>query len=310
MKRHFALLAWCAGFLVVRAVDAQAAEDIEYVSEHLAEVPMDHRYAALPVWPRATGKPWSFTAQAGYSATRAGELEVSGPTLSLAVHRALAHEWTLTGFAFADNLSFSGLDDHRPLTVTFADVPLSLPADAVFADLQGSSRDFGLGIGLSHVVDTGLLSGWRWIAGLLWQRLDLAGYSTPYEVLSGRSTGATGTLDYSVQYSFATPFAGVSRSFALGSWTLEPRFLIAAPLPRRGVQGRITGDGFDISGNTADSGHSNNYGDPAPMLGVAVRYEPWGLELDLGAALSEAVLEPVLHPGIDQNIALSAAWQF
>jgi hypothetical protein len=41
-----------------------------------------------------------------------------------------------------------------------------------------------------------------------------------------------------------------------------------------------------------------------------VRYEPWGLELDLGAALSEAVLEPVLHPGIDQNIAPSAAWQF
>jgi hypothetical protein len=310
MKRRFASLGCCVGLLVGRAPTAHAAEDIEYVSEHLAEVPMDHRYAALPVWPRASEKQWSFTAQAGYSATRSGELEVVGPTLSLAVHRALQHDWTLTGFAFADDLSFSGTDDHRPLRVTFAHAPLALPADAVFTDLQGSSRNVGLGIGVSHVVGSEFLSGWRWTAGALWQRLELAGYSTPYTVLSGRSAGVTGTLDYSVQYSFATPFAGISRPFALGRWTIEPRFLIAVPLPRRGVQGRISGDGFDVSGNTEDFGHSKNYGDPAAIAGLALRYEPWGVEVDLGAALSEALLEPVLHPGIDRNIAISAAWQF
>ncbi len=310
MQRHLASLGWCLGLSVVRTMTAQAAEDIEYVSEHLAEVPMDHRYAALPVWPRSTDASWGFTAQAGYSETRAGELEAVGPTLSFAVHRALQRDWTLTGFAFADDLSFSGTDEHRPLKVTFAHVPLALPADAVFNHLQGSSRDLGVGIGVSHLVSTGFLSGWRWTAGALWQQLDLSNYSTPYEVLSGRSAGATGVLDYSVQYSYATPYGGISRAFALGNWTLEPRFMIAVPLPRRGVQGRITGDGFDVSGNTSDFGHSKNYGDPAPILGMAVRYEPLGLEVDLGAALSEALLEPVLHPGIDRNIALSVAWQF
>jgi hypothetical protein len=308
-------LAWTGGLAVLllglSSTARAAVEDIEFVSEHLVEVAMDHRYAALPVWPREASSRWSFTAQAGYSATRAGELELIGPTLSLAAHRALSRGWTVGGFAFADDLSFSGSNDRRPLDVSFAaNVPLSLPAEAVFTDLQGSSRDSGLGLDVSHFIGSGPLSGWRWTAGVLWQSLELAGYSTPYVVLAGPSAGASGTIDYSVHYSYTTPFAGISRTFALGRWTIEPRFLVAAALPRRGVQGRISGDGFDLSGNSADFGHTRNYGDPSPVLGMVVRYEPWGLEVDLGAALSEAVIEPLMHPGVDQNIAISVAWQF
>ena len=67
---------------------------------------------------------------------------------------------------------------------------------------------------------------------------------------------------------------------------------------------------FELSGNAADNGHSKNYGNPSPVIGMGVRYEPWGLEVDVGAALTEAVLEPLWHEGVDQNIALSVAWQF
>jgi hypothetical protein len=230
--------------------------------------------------------------------------------LSLAAHRAFGRGWTVGAFAFADDLSFSGSNDRRPLDVSFApNVPLSLPADAVFTDLQGSSRDSGVGIDVTHIIGVGPLSGWRWTAGVLWQRLKLAGYSTPYVVLAGPSEGADGMLDYSVRYAYTTPFAGLSRPFALGHWTIEPRVLVAAPLPRRGVQGRISGVGFDLSGNSADLGHTRNYGDPSPVIGMVFRYEPWGLEVDLGAALTEAVIEPLMHPGVDQNIALSVAWQ-
>jgi hypothetical protein len=292
-------------------VATAGAHDIEFVSEHLPEVAMDHRYAALPVWPSETEAPWQFTAQAGYSATRAGELELSGPTFSMAVHRSLHPGWKLSGFAFFDDLQFSGRNDHRPLDVGFvANVPLSLPADAVFTDLQGSAREYGMGVSLSHAIEDGWLAGWRWTAGALWQQLDLGNYSSPYVVLAGPSADATGTIDYSLSWSFTTPFAGISRPFALGRWTLEPRFLVAVPLPRRGVQGRITGDAFDLSGNSADNGHSKHYGDPSPVIGLVVRYEPWGLEVDVGTALSEALLEPLNHEGIDQNIALSVAWQF
>jgi len=149
-------------------VAAAGAHDIEFVSEHLVEVAMDHRYAALPVWPSETEARWQFTAQAGYSATRTGELELSGPTFSMGVHRSLDRGWMLSGFAFFDDLQFSGHNDHRPLNVEFvANVPLSLPADAVFTSLGGSSRDTGLGMSVSRFIEAGRLAGWRWTAGAL-----------------------------------------------------------------------------------------------------------------------------------------------
>jgi hypothetical protein len=76
------------------------------------------------------------------------------------------------------------------------------------------------------------------------------------------------------------------------------------------VQGRITRDGLDLSGKSADNGHSKHYGDPSPVIGMVVRSEPWGLEVDIGAALTEALLEPLTPEGIHQNIAVSVAWQF
>lgn len=299
-----ALLGWCP------LATAGGVHDIEFVSEHLVEVAMAHRYAALPVWPRGTEAAWEYTAQAGYSSTRTGELELSGPTFSAAAHRSLPGGSILSAFAFFDELRFSGDHDRRPLNVTFVDnVPLSLPADAEFVSLGGTARELGLGLSLGNAF-SGWLDGWRWTAGVLWQLLDLSDYASPYVVLAGPSAGATGIIDYSLDWPFITPFAGVSRPIALRHWTIEPRFLLAVPLPRRGVDGRITGDGFDLSGNSADTGHSKNYGDPSPVLGLVIRYEPWGLSVDVGAALSEALLEPLYHDGVDQNIAISVAWQF
>src|SRR4029450_11411472 len=123
-----------------------------------------------------------------------------------AVSRSIGSRWRMSGFVFADDLSFSGSNDHRPLDVSFAaNVPLSLPAASVFTDLGGSSRDLGVGVGVSHTIEGRFLAGWRWTAGVLWQKLELSGYSTPYVVLSGPSTGATGTIDYRLGWSFTTP---------------------------------------------------------------------------------------------------------
>ena len=94
------------------------------------------------------------------------------------------------------------------------------------------------------------------------------------------------------------------------SWPPEPRF--ASSLCRyRGAECRVGLPGRDsLSGNSSDHGHTKNYGDPSPVIGMVVRYEPGGLEIDIGAALTEALLEPLIHEGVDQNIAISVAWQF
>lgn len=286
-------------------------EDLEFVAEHLGEVAMDNRYAALPVWPSAPVTAWRRTAQAGYSQTRTGDLELAGPTFSFALHHPVREDWSLTAFVFLDELSFSGSNEKRPLEVRFVDdVPLALPADAEFESLHGHARDWGFGIGVDHAMRAGVFAGWRMVAGALWQRLDLEDFSTQYVLLSGASAGASGVVDYSAAYDFVSPYAGLSRSISLGHWTIEPRALAVLPLPRQGVQGRISGPGFDSSGDTADAGAGKHYGDPWIALGMGVRYVPWQLEVDLGSVVSQALVEPAVHSGIDRNVALSFSWQF
>jgi hypothetical protein len=74
-KLHFAVT-----LLVCGASSARAeVEDLEFVAEHLGEVAMDNRYAALPIWPSQSTAAWRRTVQAGYSETRTGELELAGP---------------------------------------------------------------------------------------------------------------------------------------------------------------------------------------------------------------------------------------
>jgi hypothetical protein len=90
----------------------------------------------------------------------------------------------------------------------------------------------------------------------------------------------------------------------------RPDRLTTAALPRRGVQGRITGTGFDVCGDTADAGNGKHFGDPFLALGMGVTYHPSGLTLDIGSVVAEALIEPIAHKGIDRNWILSLDWRF
>jgi hypothetical protein len=82
------------------------------------------------------------------------------------------------------------------------------------------------------------------------------------------------------------------------------------PLPRRGVEGRITGPGYDLSGDTGTTHGDTPFGDPSVTLGFDVTYRPWNLTVDIGSTVSQALLEPVVHKGIDSNWLISASWNF
>jgi len=45
-------------------------------------------------------------------------------------------------------------------------------------------------------------------------------------------------------------------------------------------------------------------------LGFDVSYRPWNLTVDIGSTVSQALLEPVIHKGIDSNWLISASWNF
>lgn len=302
---------WITGTaLVLIAASAQAKEDLEYVSEHLPEGAMNYRYATLPVWGPA-GEHWQVSAQGAWARSRTGGLGLSGPLGALAATRRLSSNWTVTGFGFYDRLRFSGTDEERPLRVRFAnDVPLGLPADARFERLGGTSTDYGLGLMLGYEMSRGWLADWRFSFGASVQNLTLDNYASRYRLLSGPSAGASGLIDYSGSYRFASLLAGLSRRYQRGDWAWTPHALFAMPFPRRGVKGRITGDGFDIRGDTADAGAGRHYGDATLALGLDLEYRPWQLSFDLGALVSQPLLEPTMHKGIDSSLLLSIGVRF
>jgi hypothetical protein len=291
---------------------AAPEEDIEFVAEHLPEVAMDNRYAALPLGvPARCATESRWQVQGGYASITTGELELTGPMLAASWTVLLSSRWQLGIFGFYDDLSFGGGSELRPLDPQFSnDIPLDLPADARFDDLGGSALDVGMGAALRLHGEEGFLGDHEWLGGLLLQRVALNDYRTEYTVLSGAGAGVTGSLDYSADYDFVTPFAGLELRRVRGAWSIAPRILFAMPLPRRPITGHITGPGFDISGDTADAGKGSHFGDPSLTLGLGVTYEPLGLTLDLGSTLTQALLEPEFHRGIDQNWLISLACRF
>jgi hypothetical protein len=296
---------------------AHAKEDIEFVAEHLPEVAMDNRYATLPVWSGAQSdkqsgeQPWSFAAQAGWSDIRTGELDLSGPMLSFGVRRSLSPQWLLGAFAFYDDLSFGTATEQRQLQTLFAPTdPIQRPVDATFTALGGSTLDAGLGMYAAHSGSTRWLGQHRWVAGLIWQKVRLRDYAFDYRIEAGPSRDVTGRIDFDADYEHVTPFVGFEWPRALTQWAISPHVLLAVPLPRRGFQGHITGPGFDIHGDTADVGMGKHFGDPSVTLGLDVTYTPWRLTVDLGTTLTQWLLEPHIHKGIEQNWILSAQWRY
>ncbi|HEV7608045.1 MAG TPA: hypothetical protein VGO61_11945 [Steroidobacteraceae bacterium] len=291
-----------------------ATESIEFVGEHLAEIPMDNRYAALPLWApwKADAPPsWQMTAQTGYAQTHTGSLAADGLMVSLAAGRRIAPDWQLTGLVFFDDFNLSSGVDRRPLEVTFArGVPLSLPAPAGFNGLAGSARNFGLGLAVRRTATFRLWHTYEWTAGVLWQRVALRDYAFDFQILDGPSSGATGVLDYSADYSHLTPFLGIAWPREFGNWGVTPHAQAAVPLPRRGVVGRITGAGYDLSGDTGSASNDKPFGDPSLTLGLDINYRPWNLTVDLGSAISQALLEPLIHEGVDRNWMISLSWSY
>ena len=280
---------------------AAAAEDISFAAEHLSEVAMDNRYAGLPLWGEGT------TFAAGFTDMGSGTLALRGPMAGIAGTFGF-HGLKLKAFAFFDAFSLTGGRERRPLDEPFVPTPLALPAAAEFTGLDGTMRDAGLGFALGDHVESSWIGAFDWSAGMLYQQVRLRDYRLDYLVLDGPDAGAAGFIDFSASYTHFAPFVGIGKRYDLGDWQLGPHLQLAMPLPRRGVEGRIAGPGFDLAGNAADNGAGKHYGDPSVTLGVDVTYLPWNLSIDVGSLASQALFEPHFHQGIDQNWALHLYW--
>jgi hypothetical protein len=311
-----------ANAFAVLGSNAGAKENIEWVAEHLPEIAMDNRYASLPLWsicerdPDAVdvadqpADPTCSGIGLGYGRTHSESLSMDGPMLSLGFAHPLGEKLRLTGFVFFDDLAFHGGTDRRPLDITFATPPIGLPVDAEFTGLKGDARDLGAGMALGGSAHWRWLPPFEWSAGLLWQRLELRDYQFDYLVTAGPAAGTGGRLDYSSTYNHVAPFLGAAWQLQREAWSFTPHVQVAMPLPRRGIAGRITGPGFDLSSNASDNGGGKHFGDPSVTIGFDVTYVPWGLTLDLGSAITQTFLERKIHEGVRHDLMITAYWAF
>ncbi|MDY6948067.1 MAG: hypothetical protein SXG53_20355 [Pseudomonadota bacterium] len=294
--------------LLAAAAPASAKEDIEFVQEHLPEVAMDNRYATLPFWGGAVeddGQP-QLDLQAGYTLTGAGALKIRGPLLSVRGDWQVSGRWRVGALAFYDKLELRGDREERELQTLFApSTPLVRPNAAVFTGLNGTATDLGLGVTVSKRAQGGVLGMHEWLGGVLWQSVQLEDYRFGYLLQSGPQSGTAGTIDFDAQYDHFVPFGGLGLLRDYGDWSTDLHALVAYPMPRRGIRGHITGPGFDIHGDSADAGNGKHFGDPSVTVGYTLTYQPAHLSFDLGTLITQALLEPRIHPGIDRNLLLS-----
>lgn len=288
---------------------ASAADNLEFVVEHLPEIGMDNRYASLPIWtPCDSGT--CFSVNAGYARTHSRTLSMNGATVSLGFVRPVGERFRVSGFVFVDDFTLRSGTERRILDPTFADPPLALPADAEFNNLRGAARDYGVGFALNGSLDWSWLPPLEWSTGAMWQKFRLSDYRFDYRVLGGPDAGATGAIDYGANYSHFSPFVGFSLPMERGDWRLSPHMQLAVPLPRRGLAGHMSGPGFDLSGNADDNGAGKHFGDPSVTIGFNITYEPWDLTVDLGSTFTQALVEPRIHEGVGHNLLFTGFWTF
>jgi hypothetical protein len=313
-KLEVPVLALCLA-LVSEGASASAKESIEFVAEHLAEIAMDNRYASLPLWNGCDEAGLAdlaacFGISGGYARIRSGTLSFDGPMLALSAELPIGKTLQLTGLLFFDDFALGSGVERRPLEVLFTDVPLALPAEAEFTGLDGTARDVGFGLAINGTADWSWLPWFEWSAGVMWQQFKLRDYSFDYVLIEGPDAGARGTLDYSSTYTHTSPFVGAAWPRVHYPWHYAPHVQIAMPLPRRGIAGHITGPGFDLTGNTADRGTGTPFGDPSVTIGFNVTYLPWNLTVDLGSMITQALIEPKIHEGVQHDLMLSFGWTF
>lgn len=296
---------------LLMSFNTRAEESIEYVAEHLLEVPMDTRALAFPTTP-VDIQSSEARVQLGYGSFDAGRLNNTVPMLGAQFFTPFNDTWGLIAGAFYDRYQFSGSRGNAKgevLTVNAPEVPEKFDVD--ITDVSGSGRYSGVSMALTFSPEdpNGVSEGlWRWQAGLAYADIDVNKFAVDFNTTS-LANNFSGRFDYAGHYRINTVFFGVEMTpQQLGAkFSYSPHVIVVRNSPRVGFQGRFSGPGFDYSGNTQSNHGGKHIPDNYMGVGVNIEHSPSGLRMDLGATLYTYLVEPAGHNGISTPIFLSVS---
>jgi len=281
-----------------------AEESVEYVAEHLLEVPMDTRALAYPVMPSNIHRSES-RLQLGYGSVGASKLNNEFQMLAFHFYSPINEHWGVLAGGFYDSFKFSGKKGKavgEVLVVSAPQIPDKF--DITINDVSGGGKYAGTSLAVTYHPG----GSWRWQLGYAYADMDIKKFKTDFDTTS-LIENFSGSFDYAGQYHINTIFYGVEMTPRKLSKNVNfsPHLIVARNSPRVGFKGRVIGPNFDISGNTETNGRGTHIPDNYMGVGINVEHIPSGFRIDLGATLYTFSLEPAAHKGIRTPLFLTCS---
>lgn len=285
-----------------------AGERLGFVAEHMIEVQSDARYLALSEIERPdVGDTSRF--DVGYLSASGGVFSSSAMMLGIQRYFADTDQpsqgWMLAGFL--DLIRFDGSSGDTTLDPLFAkNFPFPVPLNITVQDIKGDALHAGVSLSFIKYASTSL----AWQTGLLLEYYSVNQLKVDF-ITRDLANNFTGFADYAGDYHAITPFFSTRYFFPQqpGSYRYSSRFVAAWPLPRRGFSGEVSGPGFNISGDTDETGNGTHIPDPFFGFGFTIEgadhsasnsaHKQAGWRLDIGTSLWLYVFENKTHEGLD-----------
>ena len=285
--------------------EVHAEETIEYVAEHLLEVPMDARALAFPKIPSNESETEA-RIQVGYGHFNAGKLSNSTPMLGAQYFYPFNEDWGLLGGAFYDGYQFSGKKGKAVGGVLVVNAPNVPPKfDVDITNIDGSGRYTGASLAVTYTPG----ETWRWQLGYARSVLHINKFKINFNTTS-LNNNFSGSFDYANRYDVNTLFLAIEMAprGLLSNFTYSPHLIAVMNGPRAGFQGRFTGPDFDYSGNTNTNGKGTHIPDSYLGVGVNIEHKPSGFRVDLGATIYTYAFEPYGHKGISTQLFVTMSF--
>lgn len=279
---------------------SQAQESLDFYAEHAIEGFMDARYLALPQVPEDL-KASEWRLRFGGLSYQSGGFATSAVLLDVQRSRPLGEKRALLFGAFADFMKYSG--DSGP---ALADPTFTREFDAISPFVVDVSKVSGSGMhfGVSAAMAGQISPRWGWQSGVVLEEVKVDSLETEFMTLD-LLFNFSGTFDYAGSYDAVTAFGEVHRSIPGRRYSMNARLIAAIPFPSVGFKGRISGPGFETSGNSGSAGKGKHVPDPFLGLGFSVESRKTGFRIDLGATVYIFAAEGKIHRGVDTPLYLT-----
>jgi len=279
-----------------------AEEPLDFVAEHLLEVPMDMRYQSLPKVPidRDSSSTW----------LQIGGGEVSGGKIAnqfsmLAVNFYQVSDST-SGWLFSlfyDNYQFSGQTGITAFSPSFG-APAGLPSKFQVDVNNTSGNGFHIGGSAAYSID---LSSWGKLQlGIILEQLKTNRFVVNFNTV-GLTDNFNGLVDYASTYNIHTQYLiyQFNEQRWSNDWQGAGSLIIAKPSPRSGFKGRFQGPDFVFDSDTNAVGLGKHIPDNFIGFSYFLEHRPSGISINIGGTLFSYFLEPKIHQSIDRPIYLT-----